>query len=62
MPCTTHDMVDIILPFDMLTGIWSKVYSSIVGNQLNAGLQDKIISGVLNCLEKLLVKQFQAVS
>ena len=55
-------MIDIILPFDMLTGIWSKVYPSVVGNQLNVGLQDKIISGVLNCLEKLSVKQFQVVS
>ena len=62
MPCTSHNMVDIILPFNVLTGIWSKVYPSVVGNQLTAGLQDKIISDILNCLEKLLAKQFQAVS
>lgn len=60
MACIDHDTIDIVLPFDILTGIWNKVCPSIVGSQLNAKLQDRIINDILHSLEKLTTKKFQS--
>ena len=59
-PCTDHDTVDIVLPFDILTGTWNKVCPLIVGSQLNAKLQDRMISDIVCSVEKLTAKKFQS--
>ena len=59
-PCTDHGTVDIVLPFDILTGTWNKVCPLIVGSQLNAKLQDRMISDIVCSVEKLTAKKFQS--
>ena len=58
--CTDYNVADIVLPFDVLNGIWNKICPSIISSQLNAELQKRIITDILNYFEKLVAKQFQS--